>query len=146
MARATDDTPCFGFFRAGPQTPTTPQGNDPTAILDRALAEAERRDSARSSVASSERGRASTPRVAATPPWDAPETPVASSQAPGSLITGVNLALEAFALESPSPVRPQAQNPPPTPDRGLRDRTNTPPRRAHFAPRPKRKRVPLPAL
>ena len=91
-------------------------------------------------------GRASTPRVAATPPWDAPETPVASSQAPGSLITGVNLALEAFALESPSPVRPQAQNPPPTPDRGLRDRTNTPPRRAHFAPRPKRKRVPLPAL
>ena len=146
MARAADDTPCFGFFRAEPQTPTTPQGNDPTAILDRALAEAERRDSARSSIASSERGRASTPRVAATPPWDAPETPVASSQAPGSLITGVNLALEAFALESPSPVRPQAQNPPPTPDRGLRDRTNTPPRRAHFAPRPKRKRVPLPAL
>ena len=95
MARAADDTPCFGFFRAEPQTPTTPQGNDPTAILDRALAEAERRDSARSSVASSERGRASTPRVAATPPWDAPETPVASSQAPGSLITGVNLALEA---------------------------------------------------
>ena len=145
MARAADDTPCFGFFRAEPQTPTTPQGNDPTAILDRALAEAERRDSARSSVASSERGRASTPRVAATPPWDAPETPVASSQAPGSLITGVNLALEAFALESPSPVRPQAAQPP-TPDRGLRDRTNTPPRRAHFAPRPKRKRVPLPAL
>ena len=53
----------------------------------------------------------------------------------------MNLALEAFALESPSPVRPQAQNPPPTPDRGLRDRTNTPPRRAHFAPRPKRKRA-----
>ena len=67
MARAADDPPCFGFFRAEPQTPTTPQGNDPTAILDRALAEAERRDSGRSSVASSERGRASTPRVAATP-------------------------------------------------------------------------------
>ena len=146
MARATDDTHCFSFFRAEPQTPTTPKNNDPTAILDRALAEAERRDSARSSITSSSSGRASTPRVAATPPWDAPETPVASSQAPGSLITGVNLALEAFALESPSPVRPQAQNAPPTPDRGLRDRTNTPPRRAHFAPRPKRKRVPLPAL
>ena len=145
MARAADDTPCFGFFRAEPQTPTTPKGNDPTAILDRALAEAERRDSARSSITSSSSGRASTPRVAATPPWDAPETPVASSQAPGSLLTGVNLALEAFALESPSPVRPQAAQPP-TPDRGLRDRTNTPPRRAHFAPRPKRKRVPLPAL
>uniref|UniRef100_A0A7S4A6F7 Uncharacterized protein n=1 Tax=Pelagomonas calceolata TaxID=35677 RepID=A0A7S4A6F7_9STRA len=145
MARATDDTHCFSFFRNEPQTPTTPKGNDPTAILDRALAEAERRDSARSSITSSSSGRASTPRVAATPPWDAPETPVASSQAPGSLITGVNLALEAFALESPSPVRPQAAQPP-TPDRGLRDRTNTPPRRAHFAPRPKRKRVPLPAL
>jgi len=146
MARASDDTHCFSFFRNEPRTPTTPKGNDPTAILDRALAEAERRDSARSSITSSSSGRASTPRVAATPPWDAPETPVASSQAPGSLITGVNLALEAFALESPSPVRPQATNVPPTPDRGLRDRTNTPPRRAHFAPRPKRKRVPLPAL
>ena len=146
MNRAREDTQCLSFFRAEPQTPTTPKNNDPTAILDRALAEAERRDSARSSIASSERGRASTPRVAATPPWDAPPgTPVASSQAPGSLITGVNLALEAFALESPSPVRPQAAQPP-TPDRGLRDRTNTPPRRAHFAPRPKRKRVPLPAL
>ena len=144
--RQQEEAQCFSFFRNEPQTPTTPKGNDPTAILDRALAEAERRDSARSGIASSERGRASTPRVAATPPWDAPETPTASSQAPGSLITGVNLALEAFALESPSPVRPQAQNAPPTPDRGLRDRTNTPPRRAHFAPRPKRKRVPLPAL
>ena len=146
MSRAREETQCFRWLGNEPQTPTTPKNNDPTAILDRALAEAERRDSARSSIASSERGRASTPRVAATPPWDAPETPVASSQAPGSLITGVNLALEAFALESPSPVRPQATNAPPTPDRGLRDRTNTPPRRAHFAPRPKRKRVPLPAL
>ena len=146
MIRAREETQCLSWLRNEPQTPTTPKSNDPTAILDRALAEAERRDSARSSVTSSERGRASTPRVAATPPWNAPETPTASSQAPGSLITGVNLALEAFALESPSPVRPQAQNPPPTPDRGLRDRTNTPPRRAHFAPRPKRKRVPLPAL
>ena len=145
MSRAREETQCFRWLGNEPQTPTTPKGNDPTAILDRALAEAERRDSARSSITSSSSGRASTPRVAATPPWDAPETPVASSQAPGSLITGVNLALEAFALESPSPVRPQAAQPP-TPDRGLRDRTNTPPRRAHFAPRPKRKRVPLPAL
>ena len=145
MIRAREETQCLGWLRNEPQTPTTPKNNDPTAILDRALAEAERRDSARSSITSSSSGRASTPRVAATPPWDAPETPVASSQAPGSLITGVNLALEAFALESPSPVRPQAAQPP-TPDRGLRDRTNTPPRRAHFAPRPKRKRVPLPAL
>ncbi len=146
MSRVREETQCLSWLSSSPKTPTTPKSNDPTAILDRALAEAERRDSARSSITSSSSGRASTPRVAATPPWDAPETPVASSQAPGSLLTGVNLALEAFALESPSPVRPQAQNPPPTPDRGLRDRTNTPPRRAHFAPRPKRKRVPLPAL
>jgi hypothetical protein len=145
MSRAREETQCLGWLRNEPQTPTTPKNNDPMAILDRALAEAERRDSARSSITSSSSGRGSTPRVAATPPWDAPETPVASSQAPGSLLTGVNLALEAFALESPSPVRPQAAQPP-TPDRGLRDRTNTPPRRAHFAPRPKRKRVPVPAL
>ena len=100
---------------------------------------AERRDSARSSLAPSTRSP-TTPRVAATPPWNAPQTPSALEPAAGSCsLTGVNLALEAFALESPSPVRPQPN--PPTPERGLRDRTNTPPRRA--VPRPKRRRVPM---
>jgi hypothetical protein len=139
MIRAGTDTPCFGWLRTAPLTPTTPQKSDATNLLDRALAEAERRDSARSSLAPSTRSP-TTPRVAATPPWNAPQTPSALEPAAGSCsLTGVNLALEAFALESPSPVRPQPN--PPTPERGLRDRTNTPPRRA--VPRPKRRRVPM---